>query len=682
MDGDKVNIWRERLQKSESAFYREVGAARYREDIFNGNVYVTPAILMENFEPYEPMFPINRLVVKEIIEAKNIGGTLYPKVRAKREADVGRAKIIEDFLLSESYRLNLTEQELEKYRNGAVHGGFGQLVQWVSDDAVPQSHSKLKVSSVYVQYEFVPQAGIFHSIEEMDYFFIKISASKESVERIYDIVIESDYSISEHKPQYNEDIIEFYRCYYRNTGGGVGCFAFTGNHTVLEDYENYLERSVLVCGRCGTPALESAVVTSGSAVRDHEIDNTGSARSPGQGDYDGKREPCAVCGATDWKRDNAREQLVYRDIVNSRGEVVVPGVEPIVEMIPDIFGNMRQMAIFSESGEMESTEPKKIPFYVPKLYPFVLYRNTIVPDRVLGRSEADELAPYQNAINYLHMLTFENVATSGDIITIPERPDMVVTNRRREYYIRPEEKNLIDVKSLQGDVSSIFAYEDRLYQMARYQAGVTDSFQGRPDMSAESAIAKQIQVAQTEQRLRENIALREQSMRELYKRMFQTALAFADDNITYTQQLTTGETSEGVFCRYDFLEQDSDGSYRWIDDFEFDVTEDQPLKVNTTAQLQDLVSMFNMGVFSSQRPPEERARLGHALKKLGYQFADAILIGAEEDRNAAISQQTALQQQQQQQLSLAGEVAEPQAQISIPQQSMSPEPANARSAYF
>jgi hypothetical protein len=640
MDGDKINIWRERLQKSESAFYREVGAARYREDIFNGNVYVTPAILMDNFEPYEPVFPINRLVVKEIIEAKNIGGTLYPKVRAKREADVGRAKIIEDFLLSESYRLNLTEQELEKYRNGAVHGGFGQLVQWVSDDAVPQSHSKLKVSPVYVQYEFVPQAGIFHSVEEMDYFFIKISASKESVERIYDVVIESDYSISEYKPQYNEDIIEFYRCYYRNTGGGVGCFAFTGNHTVLEDYENYLERSVLVCGRCGTPALESAVVENG------------------------EREPCSVCGATEWKRDSAREQLVYRDIVNSRGEVVVPGVEPVVEMIPDIFGNLRETAIFNENGEMESTEPNKIPFYVPKLYPFALYRNTIVPDRVLGRSEADELAPYQNAINYLHMLTFENVATSGDIITIPERPDMVITNRRREYYIRPEEKNLIDVKSLQGDVSSIFAYEDRLYQMARYQAGVTDSFQGRPDMSAESAIAKQIQVAQTEQRLRENIALREQSMRELYKRMFQTALAFADDNITYTQQLTTGETSEGVFCRYDFLEQGADGAYHWIDDFEFDVTEDQPLKVNTTAQLQDLVSMFNMGVFSSQRPPEERARLGHALKKLGYQFADAILIGAEEDRNAAISQQTALQQQQQ--LSLAGEVAEPQIEFGSP----------------
>ncbi|MDR1299928.1 MAG: hypothetical protein LBJ84_06755 [Oscillospiraceae bacterium] len=638
MDGiDKISKWQERLQRSEGAFDREVRKAKWREMVFEGDVEAYPPIYLENYETYFPVFPINRLIVKEIIDAKNIGGTLYPKVRAKRELDIERAKTIEDFLLSESYRLNLTEQELEKYRNGAVHGGFGQLVQWISDDAIPQSHSKLKVSPVYVQFEFVPQAGVFRSTEEMDYFFIKIAASKETIERVYDIEIKNDYSMSEHKPVYNDDIIEYYRCYYRNNGGGVGVFAWTGNQTVLEDYENYLERKMLVCDVCGNPALESAVTE------------------------DGERVPCEVCGSAAWKLGDAKEQTVYKNIIDSLGNVVVPGVQEITFTAFDTSGVEREFPVIGDNGEAELTDPIKIPFYVPKMYPFVLYRNTIVPNRVLGRSEADELAPYQNAINYLHMQIDEKLMTSGDVMTLPEREDMLITNRRRAYYIRQDEKALIDVKSLQGNVSSEFAYEDRLYQMARHQAGVTDSFQGRPDMSAESAIAKQLQVAQTEQRLRENIALREQSMRELYKRMFQTALAFADDNITYTQTLTTGETSEGVFCRYDFLEQLEDGSWHWIDDFEFDVTEEQPLKVNTTAQLQDLVSMFNMGVFSSQKPPEERARLGHALKKLGYQFADAILSGAEEDKNAAVNQQMMLQQSQQQ-IPQGREVAAPDGQ--------------------
>lgn len=620
---DKISKWNEKLLRSESAFYREVGRAQYREDVFNGDVEVLPPIYLENYEWYEPVQPVNRCVVKEIIDAKNIGGTLYPKVRAKREIDIGRAKVIEDFLLSESYRLNLTEQELEKYRNGAVHGGFGQLVQWLSDDAIPQSHSKLKVSPVYVQYEFIPQAGVFRSVEEMDYFFVKISASKEAIERIYDIEITGDYSIPEHNPVFNNDIIEYYRCYYRNSNGGVGVFTWTGNHTVLEDYENYLERKILICGECGNPALESVVTE------------------------DGERRPCEVCGSTSWRLGDAKEQTVYKDIINSRGEVVVPGVREIMTTVSDYYGRLQPVAATDENGNALLTQPERIPFYVPKLYPFVLYRNTLVPDRVLGRSEAEELAPYQNAINYLHMQINEKLMMSGDIVTLPERDGVLLTNRRRAYYVRPDERDLFDVKSLQGNVASEFAYEDRLYQMARHQAGVTDSFQGRPDMSAESAIAKQLQVAQTEQRLRENIALREQSMRELYKRMFQTALAFADDNITYTQTLTTGETSEGVFCRYDFLERLEDSSWHWVDDFEFDVTEEEPLKVNTTAQLQDLVSMFNMGVFSSQRPPEERARLGQALKKLGYQFADAILSGAEEDKNAAAANQQMMLQQQQ-----------------------------------
>jgi hypothetical protein len=52
--------------------------------------------------------------------------------------------------------------------------------------------------------------------------------------------------------------------------------------------------------------------------------------------------------------------------------------------------------------------------------------------------------------------------------------------------------------------------------------------------------------------------------------------------------------------------------------------------------------MFNMGVFSSQRPPEERARFGRALNALGYPFADAIIAAAEEDINSAgINQQNA-----------------------------------------
>jgi hypothetical protein len=607
----KIDDWCAKLERSESAYHREVGAAQYREDVYNGDIAVVPAIYLENYEPYVPAVRVNRLVVKEIIAAKNIGGALYPKVRAKREQDIERAKVIEDFLLSETYRLNLAQQELEKYRNGAVHGGFGQLVQWIDDDAIPQSHSRLKVAPVYVQYEFVPQAGMYRSVEEMDYFFIKISASKEAMVRIYDIDVDGDYSIPKGKPTVNEDIIEYYRCYYRNEGGGVGVFAWTGNHTVLEDYENYLERKTLVCKECKTTFLESAVLS------------------------EGEREKCAVCGADEWESGDATEQVVYKDILDSKGNVVVSGVHDIMMAQRDIFGNTTLVQATGDDGQPVQTLPERVPYYVPKLYPYVLYRNAIAPDRVLGRSEAEELAPYQNAINFLHMQIAEKLMMSGDVITLPERDDMLITNRRREYYIRADEKSLIDVKSLQGNVSSEFAYEDRLYQMARYQAGVTDSFQGRPDMSAESAIAKQIQVAQTEQRMRENSVLREQSMRELYRRMFQTALAFADDKITYTQTLTTGETSEGVFCRYDFLERQEDGSWMWIDDFEFDVTEEQPLKINTSAQLQDLVSMFNLGVFSTQRAPEERARLGHALRKLGYQFADAIISGAEEDKNAA-----------------------------------------------
>jgi hypothetical protein len=82
---------------------------------------------------------------------------------------------------------------------------------------------------------------------------------------------------------------------------------------------------------------------------------------------------------------------------------------------------------------------------------------------------------------------------------------------------------------LQVDVSRDIAQAERLYDQAKRILGITDSFQGQADSTAQSGKAKQIQVQQAAGRLDSKRQMKNAAYSEIDKIIFRYYLAYADE---------------------------------------------------------------------------------------------------------------------------------------------------------
>jgi hypothetical protein len=139
-----------------------------------------------------------------------------------------------------------------------------------------------------------------------------------------------------------------------------------------------------------------------------------------------------------------------------------------------------------------------------------------------------------------------------------------------------------------------------VYEEARQILGITDSFQGRKDTTAQSGVAKQFAAAQSAGRLESKRVLKEAAYAELFKRIAQLKVAYADEPRPVVASDDRGEAQYEEFNRYDFYEQDAAGQWHCIlddDRFLFSCDTSTPLANNREQMWQDAAQMFQMGAF-------------------------------------------------------------------------------------
>ena len=612
MDKQKLRMWQERLDRNESQYDGELSRMDARERQYAGGKDIRPMVKLERMHKT----PHVRNISAELVEAQVNSSIPQPKVTARREKDQRLANIIEDMLRNELDRMPFEQINDMMERTVPIQGGGIYLLEWDNTMRTHTTIGELTISAMHPK-QVIPQDGVYTGIEDMDYIFLKVPQTKEYIFRRYGVDVSGE---SESDPDVKsadgetaaDDMVTQVMAFYRNDSGGIGLYSWV-NNTELEDLEDYQARRLRRCKVCGAvepmdaqPAEEHvmedgrfpgmpdlAEMAAEAAEEDEDQDDLDLEEDrremPAGG---GGRTVCPYCGSDEWEDQEEEYQEVWFDIQRSDGSVIQgQHVEPMVSETE-----------VDESGQplvYREVVPTKVPFYKPNIYPVILQKNVSVYGRFLGDSDLDKIESQQNTTNRIEAKIIEKLVKSGSYITLPDDASIRVDSEDMKI-IRPgsaSNKALIDVYDMQANVEYDLAYLAQVYEEARQEIGITDSFQGRQDSTATSGKAKEFAAAQSAGRLESKRIMKDAAYAALFEAMFKFKLAYADEPRPVVSRDMNGNPLYETFNKYDFLEQDDAGNWYWNDNFIFGCDTSAPLANNREAMWQETRMNLQTGAF-------------------------------------------------------------------------------------
>jgi hypothetical protein len=528
-----LDLWKSRLAQADAAYKDEVQKMDRRELIYGGDRTLEPLVIGDTErDGTRKKTSIVRNILMELVEAQINSSLPMPKVTPVRERDQHLAEVIEVFLRNEMDRLPFETINDIAERMVPVHGGTGYLVEWDNAARTHTTVGELCVSHIHPR-QFAPQPGVYTSVEDMDWFILKIPSTKAAVKRKYKVDVrdesESEPEVRSTDTELADDAVTVYMG-YEKADGGINRFVWV-NNTELENVSNYQGRRI-----------------EGETVEYEEV----FAPIP--------TENGIIPGAT--------------PILDSFGNPVLDELQrPIVEptripyYVPDVMPLVLQRNVSTYGQLLGSSDVDAI---------------------------ADIQNAYnrlsQKALERL-------VKAGSMLALPDDTSVRVDTEEMKVYYTTPAEKQVIEVLDLSVDISQTLALREQLYQEARQTIGVTDSFQGRRDSTATSGKAKEFAAAQTAGRLESKRVMKDAAYASIFEMMFKFSLAYSDEPRTIVTTDYKGNKEYMTFSRYDFLERDDAGEWYWNDRFLFSVDATAPLASNREAMWQELRQNLQSGAF-------------------------------------------------------------------------------------
>jgi hypothetical protein len=211
-----------------------------------------------------------------------------------------------------------------------------------------------------------------------------------------------------------------------------------------------------------------------------------------------------------------------------------------------------------------------IPYYVPKLFPIVIRKNTSAEKQLFGQSDCDYVRPEQQAINKVESRILKKLLRAGITPIVPEDASISLNNSvfGQVIKMKPGESAAQYGKvDTTPDISQDIAEAERLYDHAKRVIGISDAFQGVDTGSyAESGYAKQLRINQASGRLLSKKKMKHTAYARIDQIIFSLYLAFADEPRTLSYKDAYGRIHETEFSRYDFIEYDARRNCYFYDD--------------------------------------------------------------------------------------------------------------------
>ncbi len=611
---ERFDYWKDWLERNEAALGDQAQRMDEREALYRGEEReITPLTSKDRKKDGSLRRATHlRNIIAENIESEVSSVIPMPKVTARRKQDEAKAKILEDMLRNEMDRLPMETLNDMMERTVPIQGGGYWLVEWDNSKRTHSTVGDVAVSVIHPK-QVIPQEGVFGSVEDMDAIGVKLPQTKAYIKRAYgkDVEMEGEEDPSartlDEDAYTADDMVTMNVVYYRNDNGGIGKLSWVGD-IILEDMEDFEARRLRKCQQCGE-------------ILDPEADK------------------CPVCGSDQSTEGVQESEDIYTGIITGNG-TEIPGAE----------------ATYDEAG-LPVMKPTVLPYYKPDTYPIFLQKNVTLFGRLLGDSDVDKIEDQQNTTNRMSQKIIDRFIKAGTRVTLPDRADFRVDPEDSEkWYIgNPADAQLIGVYQFSGDLSQEMAYRTEVYEEARQALGITNSYQGRDDRTAESGVAKQFAAAQSAGRLESKRVMKEAAYAELYKRIAQLKIAYADEPRAIVAEDNRGQAKYEEFNRYDFYEQDEKGEWHCLmddDRFLFSCDSNTPLANNRPQMWQEVTAMYQMGAFGDPMQPETALLLWSELERLHYPNASDIREALEmriQQQQMMLQQQQAQQMQMQQQ---------------------------------
>ncbi len=555
---DKLDYWKDWLGRNENALGNLSERMDEREALYRGEVReITPLTPRDRKKNGQLRVTSHiRNIIRENIESEVSSTIPQPKVTARRQSDEWRAKILEDMLRNELDRLPMEMLNDQMERTVPIQGGGYWLVEWDNSKRTHSTVGDVTVSILHPK-QVIPQDGVFGSVEDMDAFILKLPQTRAYIKRVYGKDVDEGEDAPEARTLDDdadtaEDMVTQYVAYFRNEKGGIGKFSWV-HDTVLEDMEDFEARRLRKCSQCGEVLGPDT-------------------------------EKCPVCGSEQAQEGEEESEEVYTGMTTTNG-TQIPGAAAGVD----------------EMG-LPMMQPTILPYYKPDVFPVFLQKNVSTFGKLLGDSDVDAIQDQQNTVNRMEQKIIDRFIKAGTRITLPDRADFKVDSDDQEkWYIgSAADAQMIGVYQFSGDLSQEMQYLANIYEEARQILGITDSFQGRNDTTAQSGVAKQFAAQQSAGRLESKRVMKEAAYAELFKRIVQLKVAYADEPRSVVATDDRGQAQYEEFNRYDFYEQDEKGEWHCILDderFLFSCDTSTPLANNREAMWQDATQMLQMGAF-------------------------------------------------------------------------------------
>lgn len=542
-----------------------------------------------------------RNITYELVESQVTSYLPTPAVTPKMWSDKNErnAKSIETLLRNKRDELPFEKLNDMDERFNPIYGGSIWLIEWDNSIATHNTVGDVKISCLSPK-RFTGQPSIY-DVKEMEYCFIEFETTKEDIVRKYG-VSPSIADETESDENADDKTATLYVCYYKNDRDKVCQYIWSAD-TELLDLEDYYARKRRVCKRCG------------------------------------KREELCSCENPKLELQNEEYEEVTLDIplsdgsfIPSMSEVYKDG-QPVMERqkkqmleedgspaMEDVNGVLMPLLADMDVPKMEKT---RLPFYTPNILPIVIRKNTSEEDKLLGQSDCAFIRPQQQAINKLETRIMEKLLGSGVFPIVPDtwEGDMDNSIYKRVFRTKPNEIGSFGRVDLQVDVSRDIAQADRLYDQAKRILGITDSYQGQYDSSAQSGKAKQIQVQQAAGRLDSKRQMKNAAYAEIDQIIFQYYLAYADEPRPAIYIDAQGRKQNVIFNRYDFIERDEAGEYYYNDEYLF--AADASIDIEKSRELlwQENRQNFQQGAYGDPSIPQTLLIFWQNMEKAHYPWA-------------------------------------------------------------
>lgn len=625
---ETVSLWQERLEKNLSAYAAEQEKMQRREAQYRGDRTLTP--LTENDRKYGYQKETSHVwnITAENIESEIDSSIPMPKVTPMRREDEHLARMIENMLRNELDRIPTEEINDESERITYKQGGCLYLPEW---DTSKRTHTTVGENTLKCVHpmQFVPQNGV-QEIDEMEYYFWLIPVTKGYVRRRYGVDVgdmqEEMPEVRSEEESTAEDVVTLKIAEYRNDEGGIGRFAWVGNLEV-ENLPDCQARILRRCKKCGQTEADSAYIDLSEPTQDGSYPEDAEKRKPRKG-------VCSFCGANSWEdvvetshkvRLDELDELGVNPAITQRlraehgfGKIFYRPEEQITEpaamdAMQEPMGSlgaqevpMQEIAPAEEAPapEAESYEEEiEIPYYKPDIFMAVLRRNVTAHGKFLGESDCDKIADQQNTINRLEQKTIDRLMKAGSKITLPDSTHLRVDPQDNGiwYVGNAADASLIAVRDFQADITPNMAMLTQAYEESRRLIGMTDSYQGRTDPTAQSGKAKEFAAAQSAGRLESKRVLKKAAYARIFERMFKNQLAYCEEKRPLRYRDDQGNQEYEEWNSYAFLRMDDAGELYWNDQFLFSCDDASGLATNREAMWQETTAHLQSGAFGDPR---------------------------------------------------------------------------------